>query len=296
MKIKEEKPLIHLYIHDTGKTISIPLEEYVVGVVAAEMPAEFPLEALKAQAVAGRTYILKRLKAGGLANPYHAGADVCDDHRHGQAWISQQEMKKRWGNLSYYLYYNKIKQAVDDTSGMVIAYQGQLIDPVYHSSCGGRGTENSGDVWQFNEQYLHGVSCPYCSDPQPVSVATIPVSKVSSLLEVNLDAVPVSGTNSKVRRPFSEMEVLEFTAAGRPKTIRIGAKSFPATLVRDLLGLRSTDFSMEVQNGEVIISAHGYGHAVGMCQYGAKGFAEHGFTYDQILKHYYTGVELTRIL
>jgi stage II sporulation protein D len=97
VQIKEQKTLVRLYIHSTGEIIKIPLNDYVAGVVAAEMPAEFPPEALKAQAVAARTYILKRLKAGGLVNEHHPGADICDDHRDGQAWISRQEMKKRCG-------------------------------------------------------------------------------------------------------------------------------------------------------------------------------------------------------
>lgn len=274
----------------------MPLDDYVAGVVAAEMPAEFPSEALKAQAVAARTYILKRLKAGGLVNNCHPGADVSDDYREGQAWISRQEMKKRWGTLGYYRYYYKIRQAVDNTQGRVIVYQGQLIDPVYHSSCGGRGTESAGDVWHSGEPYLQGVSCPYCSDPEPARVTALPVSQVNRSLKINLDAVPVSGTaGGKTRRSSLEMRVVESTAAGRPKVVLLGAKSFPATVVRDLLDLRSTDFSMKLKNDEVIVRTCGYGHGVGMCQYGAKGFAGRGYTYEQILKHYYTGVEIARL-
>ena len=296
VQIKEQKTLVRLYIHSTGEIIKIPLNDYVAGVVAAEMPAEFPPEALKAQAVAARTYILKRLKAGGLVNEHHPGADICDDHRDGQAWISRQEMKKRWGTLDYYRYYYKVRQAVDDTQGRVIVYQGQLIDPVYHSSCGGRGAESAGDVWHFDEPYLQGVSCPYCSDPEPVRVAGLSVSQVNRLLKINLDAVPVSGTaGGKTRNPSSELKVVEYTAAGRPKAVRLGDKNFPATVARDLLGLRSTDFSMKLKNDEVIVRTSGYGHGVGMCQYGAKGFAEHDYTYGQILKHYYTGVEIARL-
>jgi len=296
VQIKEQKTTVRLYSHSTGEIIRLPLDDYVAGVVAAEMPAEFPPEALKAQAVAARTYILKRIKAGGLVNNYHPGADICDDHRDGQAWISRQEMKKCWGTLGYYRYYYKIRRAVDDTQGQVIVYQGQLIDPVYHSSCGGRGTESAGDVWHFDEPYLQGVSCPYCSDSEPVRVISLPVSQVNRLLKINLDAVPVSGTaGGKARSPSSEMKVVEYTAAGRPRVVRLGDKNILATVARDLLGLRSTDFSMKLKNGEVIVRTRGYGHGVGMCQYGAKGLAEHGYTYGQILKHYYTGVEIARL-
>jgi stage II sporulation protein D len=129
-----------------------------------------------------------------------------------------------------------------------------------------------------------------------VRVAGLSVSQVNRLLKINLDAVPVSGTaGGKTRNPSSELKVVEYTAAGRPKAVRLGDKNFPATVARDLLGLRSTDFSMKLKNDEVIVRTSGYGHGVGMCQYGAKGFAEHDYTYGQILKHYYTGVEIARL-
>ncbi|MEW5899196.1 MAG: stage II sporulation protein D, partial [Bacillota bacterium] len=290
----EKEPVVRLYVHGTGEIVRLPLEDYVTGVVAAEMPAEFPAEALKAQAVAARTYILKRLKAGGVANSGHPGADVCDDHRHGQAWISPEEMKKRWGTFNYYRYYYKIRQAVDDTRGLVITYEGQLIDPVYHASCGGKGTENAGEVWKVNVPYLQGVPCPYCADPQPVRVAAIPLEQANRALKTNLAVVPVSGGGRK-GSPAPAMQVLEYTGAGRPKTVQLGEKTYAATVVRDLLDLRSADFNLKVNGGQVEVTTRGYGHAVGMCQYGAKGLARHGYDFQQILKHYYTGVEITRL-
>lgn len=295
VRIEEEKePMVRLYVHGTGEIVRLPLDDYVTGVVAAEMPAEFPAEALKAQAVAARTYILKRLRAGGVANTLHPGADTCDDYRHGQAWISPEEMKKRWGTVNYYRYYYKIRRAVDDTRGMVVTYEGQLIDPIYHASCGGRGTENAGEVWKVDVPYLKGVPCPYCADPQPVRVAEIPLEQANRVLKTSLAVVPVSGGGHK-GSPAPVMQVLEYTGAGRPKTVRLGEKTYAATLVRDLLDLRSADFTLEVDGSQLEVITRGYGHAVGMCQYGAKGFAQHGYTFAQILKHYYTGVEITRL-
>jgi stage II sporulation protein D len=293
VQIKKGEALVHLYIHNTGEIIKLPLEDYVTGVVAAEMPAEFPREALKAQAVAARTYILKRLKAGGLVNDQHPGADVCDDYRHGQAWITQDEMKKRWGTLSYYRYYYKIRQAVDETRGLVITYQGQLIDPIYHSSCGGKGTEKAGEVWKVDEPYLKGVPCPYCADPQPVRISSVPLKQVNQVLKTDLFIVPASA--KRTGTPGNDLQVLAYTGAGRPKTVQLGEKTFPATVVRDLLNLRSADFDLKVSADQVEVITRGYGHAVGMCQYGAKGFAEHGHTFEEILKHYYTGVEISRL-
>jgi len=296
VQMKKQQTLVKLYIHDQNKIVNITIDDYVLGVVAAEMPASFPLEALKAQAVVARTYILKRLNSGGLLNPNHPGADICDDHKHGQAWISREEMKKRWGSLSYYYYYNKIAQAVKDTRGLIIVYKGNLIDPVYHSSCGGKGTEDAEEVWHFGEPYLVGVSCPYCSDSSPVQSSFLPVARVNSLLGLNKGCLSATGKlGMNTRSSIPVMEVVKYTPSGRPKEIKIGHKIFSAIMVRDLLNLRSADFTMDLKNGEVEVTTRGYGHAVGMCQYGAKGFAEHGYNFNKIIKHYYKGVDVAKL-
>ncbi|MCL6636204.1 MAG: stage II sporulation protein D [Peptococcaceae bacterium] len=281
---------VRVYLHNENKIVTLPLEDYLVGVVAAEMPAGFPPEALKAQAVAARTYALKRLAAGGVANPSHPGADLCDDPRHGQAWLSREELKSRWGTVRYYHYYYKVKQAVDETRGQVLTYQGQLIDPAYHASCGGR-TENSEDVWKFQAPYLRSVPCPYDADPQPVQSASFSLEQVDQALGTSLAAVPAASGGSG--KAAGEIKVLEKTATGRPKTLLIGGKQFPAVAVRDLLGLRSTSFTWQVEGGRITFTTTGHGHGVGLCQYGAKGLAEHGYSYRTILGHYYSGVEIT---
>ncbi len=295
VRIQERETRVRLYVHSTGRIVELPLEEYITGVVAAEMPAAFPLEALKAQAVAARTYIVRRLTAGGIINSEHPGADVCDDHTHGQAWISREEMRRRWGTLRYYEYYYKIKKAVDETKGLVLTYEGQLIEAAYHASCGGRGTESASAVWAADLPYLVGVPCPYDADPEPVRTVSLPLAQVDRALGVNLEVVPVAASGHPGNGEKDLVEVLERTPAGRPKTVRIGEKKVAATVVRDRLGLRSIDFTMALKGNRVEITTRGYGHAVGLCQYGAKGLAEHGYTFDRILKHYYTGVEITRI-
>ncbi len=279
--------VVRVYVHDENKIKTMQMEDYLVGVVAAEMPAEFPLEALKAQAVAARTYAMKRLGPGGVTNPLHPGADLCDDHRHGQAWQSREELKKRWGALRYYNYYYKIKQAVDETRGQVLTCQDQLIDPAYHASCGGR-TENSEDVWKLQATYLRSVPCPYCGDPQPVRTASYGLEQVDQALGVNLSTVPVSGSGKAKK----EIKIVEKTATGRPKSLLIGDKQFPAVAVRDMLGLRSTNFTWEMDDDNITFTTTGYGHGVGLCQYGAKGLAEHGYNYRTILGHYYSGIEI----
>lgn len=278
---------VRVYLHQENKVRSMQLEDYLIGVVAAEMPAEFLPDALKAQAVAARTYAIKRMGAGGVANPLHPGADLCDDPRHGQAWLSREALKGRWGMLQYYNYYYKIKKAVDETKGQVLTYQGQLIDPAYHASCGGR-TENSEDVWKFQVPYLRSVPCPYDTDPHPVQSASFSLEQVDRALGTTLSAVPVSG---KGKTP-PELRVTEKTSTGRPKSLIIGDRQFPAVAVRDQLGLRSTNFTWKVEGDSVTFATTGYGHGVGLCQNGSKGMAEHGYNYRTILGHYYSGVEI----
>jgi len=278
-----------LYLHDEDKIIKLPLEEYLVGVVAAEMPAEFPEEALKAQAVAARTYAVKRLIGGGVANPLHQGADLCDDHRHGQAWLSREELKRKWGTLRYYKYYYKVKAAVDETKGEVLTYQGQLIDPAYHAACGGR-TENSEDVWAFQLPYLRSVTCPYEDDPQSVQTVSFSLEQFDQALGSSLAAVPVSGNSVG-----DSLRVLERTSTGRPKELVVGDRKISALTFRELLDLRSTNFTWELAGGSIKITTTGHGHGVGMCQYGASGMAKHGYNYRVILGHYYSGAEVTEI-
>ena len=282
-----ENMKVRLYHHDSGQIEEIALNEYVTGVVAAEMPAEFPVEALKAQAVAARTYVLKRLLSGGVVNREHPEADVCDDHRHAQAWLSQEQMKERWGVVNYYRYYYKIRQAVDATGYTVITYRDDLIDPVYHSACGGR-TENSEAVWKYNVPYLKSVNCPYENDPRSVQRVSYTLAQAQKALGINLEAVPVAAGSSPVKP-------VEQTETGRVKTVRAGDVDLPAVLVRERLGLRSTNFSCQLQGDKLVFTTVGYGHGVGMCQYGAKGLAEHGYSHQEILEHYYTGVNVEEL-
>lgn len=280
---------VRLYLHDTDRVIKLPLEEYLIGVVAAEMPAEFPAEALKAQAVAARTYAVKRLIGGGVANPLHQGADLCDDHRHGQAWLSREELKQSWGTLQYYKYFYQVKAAVDETRGEVLTYQDQLIDPAFHAACGGR-TENSEDVWAFQLPYLRSVVCPYEDDPQSVQRVSISLEQFDQALGTSLAAVPVSGNSAG-----DGLRVLTRTSTGRPKALVVGDREISALTFRDLLGLRSTNFTWALEAGSISITTTGHGHGVGMCQYGAGGMAKHGYNYRTILGHYYSGAKVIKI-
>jgi len=280
-------PEIKVFHSKTKEIMTVPLEKYLVGVVAAEMPAEFPPEALKAQVVAARSYALKKMQ-GDLKREGHPGAHVCTDHNHCQAWLSVEEMKKRWGRKAPE-YLKKITQAVLDTRGIVLTYQGKLIEPVYHSTSSGR-TENSEDVWQVKIPYLRSTASPWDKySPKFRQEISMPLEEVDRKLGTSLSAVP-AGTFSQ----SSPVQILEHTHTGRAKAVEIDGRVFSARELREKLGLPSTDFSCRINGGEIIFITRGYGHGVGMSQYGAKGMAEEGYTYEEILKHYYTGVSLSR--
>ncbi len=283
---------INVLLHETGEVVEMGLEEYVVGVVAAEMPASFPVEALKAQAVAARTYAVKRLQ---VADPrikeIDLRADISSDPGINQAWISCQEMKKRWGPISYNKYLQKIKQAVQDTRQRVLLYDGQLIDPVYHASCGGRGTENSEDVWKYEIPYLRGVACGNHSEGNKEAEKVLALQEVDDLLGTKLQYLPAAKLNGE----GGGVRITEKSPAGRVKVININGKQISGSEVRSKLGLLSTLFTWETEGNRIRITSVGHGHAVGMCQYGAAARAKEGKGYEEILKYYYTGVELAKI-
>ena len=290
VEVDNKEMKITVFFHETGEIKVMAVEEYLRGVVAAEMPAEFELEALKAQAVAARTYTLKRLgsQANNTDSP-HPAAVVCTDPNHCQAWMSQEELKKRWGVFKYPQYSKKIAEAIAATKGQVITYQGRLIDPVYHSTCGGR-TENSEEVWQYKIPYLRSVKCAYGQDsPRYEEVKTFSMEQLDGILGTDLTAVPASTIRE---RATSYFKILQKTSTGRIKSVSIGGKTILATELRRALGLRSTRFTMGISGSNVKFTTCGNGHGVGMCQYGANGLARRGRNYLQILQYYYTGVEI----
>ncbi|GAB6159024.1 stage II sporulation protein D [Desulfotomaculum varum] len=287
-QIESRGTRVRLYNHETGAIQTIPLEEYLVGVVAAEMPAAFPLEALKAQAVAARTYIMLRLSPGGVQNSRYPGADVSSDPKEGQAWISREAMQQRWGKVKYLEYYYKIKWAVASTQGQVITCRSQLIFPAFHAACGGH-TENAEEVWVAAAPYLKGVPCDYCRDNPAASQATFTLAELDQKLKTNLSVLPAATLASKA------IAVTSQTSTGRPREIRIGSKTYPATLLREMLHLRSTNLTWQAAGDKITFTTRGYGHGVGLCQNGAKGMALQGQSYQEILKHYYSGVEITTI-
>lgn len=297
-------PSIRVYMTREGKIVEMPLEEYLRGVVAAEMPASFPIEALKAQAVAARTFAAKRMKLfGGPGCDAHPGADICTDPSHCQAWISLQDLRQRWGYVESLIWWRKISHAVSSTAGLVATYRGALIDAAFHSACGGN-TENSEDVWSAFVPYLRAKECEFCRKARPFREnKELSVSEVERRLGVSLRTTrtvtrDVGGravrvvTSQVVQRPI---EVLANSPSGRIKTVRIGGKVLTALQLRNALGLRSSKITWQLSGETLRINSIGYGHGVGMCQYGASGMASQGRNFVDILKYYYSGVDISAI-
>lgn len=276
---------LRVLISSTGQIEEIPLEEYVVGVVAAEMPASFPQEALRAQAVVARTYVLKRLEAP-VAGGHSEGADICTDPAHCQGWISANEMRRRWGWWGYWGYRRRIEEAVEATRGLVLRYQGELIDPVYHSTCGGK-TAAAEEVWGYPVAYLQSVDCPWDRDsPYYKQVVSLTPLEIWPRLFPDTSSVPVTAAEL-------DLEIISHTPSGRVSMARLGSYTFTGGQLRTRLGLNSTNFTWSREGRRIFITTYGYGHGVGLCQYGARGMARAGKDFQDILKYYYTGVNIS---
>lgn len=251
-----------------GTILNIELEEYLVGVVAAEMPASFNIEALKAQAVVARTYTLKRIKSG----------MVLTDTISTQEYKDIGQLKEMWKG-DFERYYNKIKSAVDATAGKYIIYKGDYIDAVYHSTSNGY-TEDSIYVWGNSVPYLKSVESNW--DRNASSYLRTEIKDYNVVLKL----LGISITDD------TPIEVLNRNESGRITSIKIGELIYDGVNLRNILGLRSTDFDIKQENGNLIFTTRGYGHGVGMSQYGANGMANANYNYEQILKHYYQGVQI----
>jgi stage II sporulation protein D len=278
---------IKVHFTDDNRVETMPLEEYIKGVIAAELSPKFEAEALKAQAVVARTYAVRRMRIfGGRGCPHDPKADICADPRFGQAYISREGLRQKFGILGSYRYWRQIERAEAETRGLLITYQGEPIDAVYHSTSVG-STEDAKDVWGLDLPYLKPVPDQFGTEsPFRAESKTLTFKEVASAL--GLESIAVSGGKKPV-------EIVERTSAGRAKSIRVGQKVIAARDFRERLGLRSTDLTVTVSGKQIIITTKGYGHGVGLSQYGANGLAKLGKTYEDILKHYYTGVSIERI-
>lgn len=267
VRIKREKQ---------NEIIAVPLEEYIVGVLAGEMPVYFHDEALKAQAVAARSYVLKRIIQNNN-NEY----DVVDSVAH-QVYLDPEYLKERWKE-NYIPNINKIRNAVFSTKGEFMVYKDKIVDALYFSTSNGF-TENSEAVFGFNEPYLRSVESTWDKDVSPVFTDSLDMSLKDFYKKLNLSY------NSNL-----VISSLKRSESGRVLELKINNKKYTGREVREKLGIRSTDFNIKQKANIVQIETKGYGHGVGMSQYGANGMALNNFNYKEILEHYYKNISLKKI-
>lgn len=334
----DSAPAVSVYLTGTGAIETLPLEQYVLGVLAAEMPADFGIEALKAQAVAARTYIVKRLADGDRSGVPDSDANVTDTVRH-QAYLSKAKLSAWRDTPGKARSLDKLEQAVEATKGVVMTYKGKPISALFFSA-GGDRTENSEDYWSAKIPYLRSVPSPWDAEIDPDYMENTAFSLADFFAKLGLDAGSLSeevlsgetlsggtssegtlnggalnegalnaGTSSEAAAqedspafaassqsgsPFPLVQILSRTAGNSVKALAVGGQTFSGREIREKLGLRSSRFQIEVQDGQAVITTYGNGHGVGMSQWGANGMAKNGSTAKEILEHYYTGVSFAQ--
>ena len=265
VKVKRQKSGIIEYI---------PLEEYIVGVLAGEMPINFEIEALKAQAVASRSYVLARISD---KNEY----DVVDSIMN-QVYLDDDYLKNAWGK-NYVKNINKLRKVVNETIDEYLEYDGKVVNAMFFSTSNGY-TENSKDIFGFDSSYLKSVSSPWDKYTSSVFKSTKKIDLISFYNKLNL--------------PFNKnlnIKIISKTKSGRVLSLKINNSIFKGNDIYNKLSLKSLDFDIIFMGDYVDIKTYGYGHGVGMSQYGALGMAKEGFSYEEILKYYYSGVQIKKI-
>ena len=250
------------------ETVNLSVSDYLTGVVSAEISPLYSEEAIKAQAVAAHTYALYQQEKG---------VALTDDYKKHQAYISPEEAKEKWGD-KYDLYMQKITSCVDEVKDKIITYEGEIILPAFFALCGGK-TENVKDIWGEELPYLVSVSSEGDKlSPDLVTEKKVTKEEFEAFSGFPLGEIPV----------FS----LECTEAGAVKTLTIDGKEFDGDDVQKAFSLKSNNFSLTYSENAFLFTVTGNGHGVGMSQYGADFMGRQGASYDEILKHYYTGVEI----
>lgn len=288
-EVKEEKYNYGKYntvkvLHSkTNKVEELDLDTYLLGVVSSEMPANFEIEALKAQAVVARTYTIYKISNGSK----HENADICDDSTCCQAWISKEDRLSRWEEENRDTYWNKIEEAVYSTKGKIITYEGKAINAFFHSNSGG-ATDTATAVWGgTNYPYLQAVET---SGEDAYSQYN---SEAAVTKEEFINKIKEYHSNFSIDfNKENQIEVLEYTEGGRIEKIKVGNLTLSGVELRTIFGLRSAKFEITIEENQIKFKVIGYGHGVGMSQTGADSMAKAGSDYVEIIKHFYTGVEV----
>ena len=275
---------IKLLHSKTNEVVEMPLDEYICGVVSAEMPADFELEALKAQAIVARTYTFYKIINN---DNKHNEAQICDNPACCQAWISKEDRLERWEPEKREDNWEKIVNSVNATKGKIITYNGSPINAFFHSNSGGT-TESPINVWGgSNYPYLQSVT----------TSGEEAYSQYNSELEITKDEFinKIKGKYSDFDIDFNNencIEVKEYTTGGRIKNIKIGNREFSGVEIRTIFGLKSANFNIELHENTIKFTVVGYGHGVGMSQTGADSLAKQGYSCDEIINHFYIGVTI----
>lgn len=281
-----EAPLIGTEDRERGvkvlmgdEVVETDMASYLWGVVAAEMPASFEEDALRAQAVAARTYTLWKA----LHNKAHPQANVCTDYTCCQAWLSREEAMEKWGEQGAE-YAAKLDKAVAATDGVVLYYDGQPIQAAFHASSAGQ-TQDAVAVWGSTVPYLKAVRTPEGEEtPNYHTSVTLTAEQVRGLLE------PL-GCKLEEKKPEEWFAQLTYSEGGSVAAAEVGGVALRGNELRTALGLRSASFTVGYAEGAFTFAVTGYGHGVGLSQYGANALAREGKSWREILRWYYTGVE-----
>lgn len=271
----------------TGEIEELNIDEYLYGVVSSEMPANYEIEALKAQAIVARTYTIYQIMNN---KNKHQEADICDDYNCCQAWISKENRLAKWQEQEAESNWSKITNAVNSTSGKIITYNGAPINAFFHSNSGGV-TESSLNIWG-------GIDYPY--------LKSVETSGEDSYTQYNSEVIinkqelldKLKGKYQDIEIDYTQencIQILEYTTSGRVKTIKFGNKEIAGTEARSLLGLKSTNFTFSIEQDNIKFIVKGYGHGVGMSQTGADSLAKTGANCEEIIKHFYTNVQIIEV-
>ena len=264
------------------------MEEYLYGVLSSEMPSTFDEEALKAQAVAARTYVIYKIENNIKSG--HKGADICTNSSHCQAYTSYENLKnikgKDWMDSDYV----KVKKAIDETKGQILTYNNKAILPLYFSTSSGK-TENSEDVFSTKYPYLVSVDSPYeKQSPKYITTYSIEKSKFIKYIKNSYPQLSVS-----LSQLNNQVNIESRTEGGCVKIIRIGNIKLSGIQIRKILNLNSANFTIDYSGNEMKFTIKGYGHGVGMSQWGAQGMAQKGYKYYDILFHYFKDTNIKDI-
>ncbi len=294
IEYKEDNNLVYDYgefnkvklLHTkTGEVEELELDQYLLGVVSSEMPASFEIEALKAQAVVARTYTIYKI----TEEKKHENADICDDSKCCQAWISKEDRFARWNEEERESNWSKIEEAVNSTKGEIVKYEGKPINAFFHSNSGGT-TDTATAVWG-------GANYPYLQAVETSGEDAYTQYSSEVVLSKEEFANKIREYHSEFQIDYSlenQIEILSYTEGERVKEIKIGNLNLSGVEIRNIFKLKSAKFEINIDGENIKFNVIGYGHGVGMSQTGADSMARQGKNYEDIIKHFYTGVEITK--